>query len=149
MTDKYTLFDFGLLHIEWTNLLFVLVIFFICAFSMNKLLFQPIIRTLENRKKIQNSGSQKIEQLEKGITNAQEKISSMRKEFQLKLVKYREKQIKEVKIITDKIIADTRNKLEIEKQNFRQDLIKEVEKLEGNLNMSSNNIAEQIKQKIL
>ena len=147
--DKYTIFDFGLLHLEWTNALFVLIVFSICAFCMNKLLFQPIIKTIKNRKIQQAKGSKKIEELEQSIQKAQEEISSMHKDFQLKMVSNKEKQIKEVKNITDKMILETRQKLEKEKQNFRQKLVSEVENLEKNIDDFSDKILNQIKQKIV
>ena len=49
--EKYTIFNFGLLHLEWTNALFVLTVFSVLVFLLHFLLFKPVLRTVLNRKK--------------------------------------------------------------------------------------------------
>ena len=41
--------DYGLLHLQLATPVVVLIILFIMIFTLNKLLFQPVLRTLENR----------------------------------------------------------------------------------------------------
>ena len=47
--NPYTLFKFGLIHMDGPTALFVFIIFWIVAAGLHFLLFKPIIRTLENR----------------------------------------------------------------------------------------------------
>lgn len=146
--EKYTIFNFGLLHLEWTNALFVLIVFSICAFFMNALLFKPVIRTLNNRIQWKGAGSDKIEHLQKNIDNANLKIINIQKNSLQKMSSYREQQIKEVKKIADDILQKTRQKLDIENKAFYQELQKEIAGLESNIDEISDKLLAQLKQKI-
>jgi len=48
--------DYGMLHLQLATPAAVLIIIFIMIFTLNKLLFQPIIRTLDNQSKTCCSG---------------------------------------------------------------------------------------------
>ena len=41
--------DYGMLHLQLATPVVVLIILFIMIFTLNKLLFQPVLRTLDNR----------------------------------------------------------------------------------------------------
>ena len=62
--EKYTIFNFGLLHLEWTNALFVLTVFSVLVFLLHFLLFKPVLRTVLNREKNQGSSEKEILQLQ-------------------------------------------------------------------------------------
>lgn len=146
--EKYTIFDFGLLHLEWSNALFVLVVFSICAFLMNRLLFQPVIQTLNNRKKWQGSGSDKLDELQKNIDNVVIEISNIKKNSLQKISKYREQQIKEIQQKSHEILQNTREALNAETQKFRHKLQLEITQLEDNSEKLSDKLVEQLRQKI-
>ena len=70
--------DYGLLHLQLATPLVVLLILLIMIFTLNKLLFQPVLRTLDNRKQvIDNSQSQ--------VARAIEEIEKLRVEIDHKL----------------------------------------------------------------
>ena len=55
--------DYGMLHLQLATPVVVLIILFIMIFTLNKLFFQPVLRTLDNRnaviekkRKTRNSG---------------------------------------------------------------------------------------------
>lgn len=50
--EKYQIFDFGLLHLEWSNAVFVLYVFLVVMIGLNFWLFRPILQTLEIRRQI-------------------------------------------------------------------------------------------------
>ena len=44
--------DYGLLHLQLATPVAVLIVLLIMIVTLNKLLFQPVLRTLDNRKKV-------------------------------------------------------------------------------------------------
>ena len=146
--DKYTIFDFGLLHLEWTNALFVLVVFSICAFCMNIFLFKPVIRTLNNRNKWQGTSKEQVTQIQNNIDKATLEIGNIKKNSLHKISNYKEKQLTQAKKITNKILQETRQKLEQENQKFRKELRNEIEGLENNIEEFSEKLLKIIKEKI-
>lgn len=70
--------DYGLLHLQLATPLTVLAIILILILTFNKLLFQPVLRTLDNRKRIIN-GSQGQ------MAGATEEIEKLRVEIAHKL----------------------------------------------------------------
>ena len=41
--------DYGLLHLQLATPFAVMIVLFIMIYALNKLLFQPVLRTLDNR----------------------------------------------------------------------------------------------------
>ena len=60
-------FNFGLLHLEWTTALFVLVVFVITTYLLNILLFKPILRTLDARQSKLDRNSEKVADLQTAV----------------------------------------------------------------------------------
>lgn len=146
--EKYSLFNFGLLHLEWTNALFVFVVFSICSISLHFLLFRPIIRTLNNREKSQTGEQSTITELQEKIENTLEEIKKEQKISDKKIQDYKDKKIKEAKQLANALIQKTRQDLEIKNQKFRQELQLEIEKFHSNLEPLADRLVEQLKQKI-
>jgi len=70
--------DYGLLHLQLATPLVVLVIILIMIFTLNKLLFQPVLRTLDNRKQV-------IDGSESQVVRATEELDKLRVEIDHKL----------------------------------------------------------------
>ena len=64
------IFNFGALHLEWTTALYIFVVFIVTMTLMNLLLFRPLVRTLEGRESLLDSGSAEIEAAEKELETA-------------------------------------------------------------------------------
>ena len=143
-----SIFDFGLLHLEWTNVIFTLVVFSASIFLLHILLFRPVIRTIQNRENYQGSGENKIIELQNSIDNAAAEIISLQKNSSKTMLDYRAKQMQEVKQIADRIIQNVRKKLDAENQEFRHQLKLEIDQLELNIDKFSDNLVAQLKQKI-
>ncbi len=77
-------FNFGLLHLEWTTALFVFFVFIITMILLNSLLFKPILRTLEARQAGIDENDNKV----KGVN---ETVESSEKDYQVKLAEVNEK----------------------------------------------------------
>ena len=70
--------DYGMLHLQLATPAAVLIIIFIMIFSLNKLLFQPIIRTLDNRKEV-------VVKSQKRVVQVEGEVERLKEEFQQKL----------------------------------------------------------------
>ena len=70
--------DYGMLHLQLATPVVVLIILFIMIYTLNKLLFQPVLRTLDNRNAvIEKSQKRAIERLKQDF---QQKLDSVRTE---------------------------------------------------------------------
>ena len=76
--------DYGLLHLQLATPTAVLIILFIMIVTLNKLLFQPVLRTLDNRNEVidksQNRVIQINEELERLKEDFQQKLDTVRTE---------------------------------------------------------------------
>ena len=70
--------DYGLLHLQLATPTAVLIIIFIMIVTLNKLLFQPVLRTLDNRNEV-------IDKSQNRVIQINEELESLKEEFQQKL----------------------------------------------------------------
>ena len=70
--------DYGLLHLQLATPFAVLIVLFIMIYALNKLLFQPVLRTLDNR-------TDSIAKSEQNIIQVSEEVESLKQDFQKKL----------------------------------------------------------------
>lgn len=67
-------FNFGLLHLEWTTALFVFAVFVTTAYLLNRLLFKPILRTLEARREKLDRNENEVERLRSAVESSEKEI---------------------------------------------------------------------------
>ena len=70
--------DYGLLHLQLATPFAVIIVLFIMIYALNKLLFQPVLRTLDNR-------SDAITKSQQSVIQVSEEVESLKQEFQQKL----------------------------------------------------------------
>ena len=70
--------DYGLLHLQLATPFAVLIVLFIMIYALNKLLFQPVLRTLDNRTDV-------IAKSEQNVIKVSEEVESLKQDFQKKL----------------------------------------------------------------
>ena len=70
--------DYGLLHLQLATPFAVMIVLFIMIYDLNKLLFQPVLRTLDNR-------SDAITKSQQTVIQVTEEVESLKQEFQQKL----------------------------------------------------------------
>ena len=70
--------DYGLLHLQLATPFAVLIVLLIMIYALNKLLFQPVLRTLDNR-------TDAIAKSEQTVIQVGEEVESLKQEFQKKL----------------------------------------------------------------
>jgi F-type H+-transporting ATPase subunit b len=134
------LFNYGVLHMEWPTALFIFVVFMITMFLLNRLLFVPIIRTLEAREAKAEKNKAKVDSLEQKIIISekgyQEKVDSLHK----KLLSFRQQALNEATEESKAIILEARQRTEKRLANAEQDIstakaeaLSEATQLTGNL----------------
>ena len=117
--EKYTIFNFGLLHLEWTNALFVLTVFSVLVFLLHFLLFKPVLRTVLNREKNQGSSEKEILQLQAEKEQTIQKTQEVEKQANLEMSLYRASQLKQTKEKLDRILNEKKMQLEKKSQEVR------------------------------
>ena len=70
--------DYGLLHLQLATPTAVFIILLIMIVTLNKLLFQPVLRTLDNRNKV-------IAKSQGHVVQINEELEHIKKDFQQKL----------------------------------------------------------------
>ncbi|MBF0350533.1 MAG: ATP synthase F0 subunit B [SAR324 cluster bacterium] len=74
--------DFGLLHVQLATPVMVAIIILVMIFTLNKLLFQPVLRTLDNRNKIVRESSN-------STAKARAEMESLKKDYEVRLIESR------------------------------------------------------------
>ena len=70
--------DYGLLHLQLATPFAVMIVLFIMIYALNKLLFQPVLRTLDRR-------SEAVAKSQQSVVQVSEEVESLKHEFEQKL----------------------------------------------------------------
>ena len=147
--EKYTIFNFGLLHLEWTNALFVLTVFSVLVFLLHFLLFKPVLRTVLNREKNQGSSEKEILQLQAEKEQTIQKTQEVEKQANLEMSLYRATQLKQTKEKLDRILNEKKMQLEKKSQEVRLEYQKNFKSIEENIESLSDEMVEELKIKVV
>ena len=135
VTRPGQVFDFGLLHLEWTTALFILVVFVITMFLLNTLLFKPIIRTLEARQAGIDKNNDKVkgvnETVESSEKNYQEKLADVNTKIQASRLEALKIAKEEANKILEQVKASTSEKLDAAGKELADDQKKAMDKVAG------------------
>ena len=107
--------DYGMLHLQLATPAAVLIIIFIMIFTLNKLLFQPIIRTLDNRKKV-------IVKSQKRVGQVEGEVERLKQDFQQKLNEVRSEVIHLRNVAHEKGMASRETMILEERRHYRKSL---------------------------
>lgn len=147
--EKYTIFNFGLLHLEWTNALFVLTVFSVLVLLLHFLLFKPVLRTVLNREKNQGSSEKEILQLQVEKEQTIQKTQEVEKQANLEMSLYRATQLKQTKEKLDRILNEKKMQLEKKSQEVRLEYQKNFKSIEENIESLSDEMVEELKIKVV
>ena len=118
--------DYGMLHLQLATPVVVLIILFIMIYTLNKLLFQPVLRTLDNRNAV-------IEKSQKRAIQVSEEVERLKQDFQQKLNEVRTEVIHLRNVGHEKgmasretMILEERKTLQEEFENNFDELSKEI-----------------------
>lgn len=141
--------DYGLLHFQLNTPLFTLIILLIMIYTLNTLLFQPVLRTLKNReefiktRKDKSSGIQaEIDSLkgeyEARLTTAKTEISQVLSQARTEAQAHRSTKLHQVK-----------KDAEAQLQKDRTELAKEVEIVKSQLQKQAIDLANLTAKRLL
>lgn len=114
--------DYGLLHLQLATPIVAFILLMVVLFAMNKLLFQPVFRTLDNRQKV-------VETSKTRSASLRVEINKMNQEY--------EEQLRTTQISVTQIYNETRQEAQKQKDEFlkeiRQTTEEEIEKAKASL----------------
>ena len=118
--------DYGLLHLQLATPFAVMVVLFIMIYALNKLLFKPVLRTLDNR-------SDAIAKSQQNVIQVTEEVESLKQEFQQKLDALRTEALHIRNSAHEESIVERESMILEERQTLENELEKNITELEGEI----------------
>lgn len=143
------IFDFGVLHLELNTALFIFVLVLIVMFAMNRLLFQPVLRSLDNRAAL-------MDRLGESARARSEKIGQLTAEYEAQLAqvredvnRYRQEARRQAQAEVAETLAESRRIAEQELQSATGELEREVARIRAELMGGVDGLAERVTVRVL
>ena len=118
--------DYGLLHLQLATPFAVMIVLLIMIYALNKLLFQPVLRTLDNR-------SDALAKSQQSVIEITEEVESLKQEFQKKLDALRTEALHIRNSAHEESIAERESMILEERQTLENELEKNIAELEGEI----------------
>ena len=118
--------DYGLLHLQLATPFAVLIVLFIMIFALNKLLFQPVLRTLDNR-------TAAIAKSEQTVIQVSEEVESLKQDFQKKLDAVRMEALHLRNTGHEEGLAERESMILEERKALENEIEKNIAELEGEI----------------
>ena len=118
--------DYGLLHLQLATPFAVLIVLFIMIFALNKLLFQPVLRTLDNR-------TAAIAKSEQTVIQVSEEVESLKQDFQKKLDAVRMEALHLRNTGHEEGLAERESMILEERKTLENEIEKNIAELEGEI----------------
>ena len=118
--------DYGLLHLQLATPFAVLIVLFIMIYALNKLLFQPVLRTLDNR-------TDAIAKSEQTIIQVSEEVESLKQDFQKKLDAVRLEALHLRNTGHEEGLAERESMILEERKTLENEIEKNIAELEGEI----------------
>ena len=143
------IFDFDILNLQLNTPLFILALVLVVMFLMNRLLFQPVLRTLESResylKGLSDAAVGQREQIQRLGEDYEQKLEQVRGEVNL----VRQEARGETQQAVDAILDRARQQADAELRQALSELDREVEQVRGELQQAAQGLAEKAANQIL
>ncbi|MBT3227326.1 MAG: ATP synthase F0 subunit B [Deltaproteobacteria bacterium] len=143
------IFDFGMLHLEWTTALFILVVFVVTIIFLNSLLFKPVLRTLELRQSGIDKSTQETEALTSSCAKAESNYESKLIDVREKIQLARQSSLDEALENSRRIIGETKDTIAAKLEEAEKELIQERENALREAASLTEGLAQLIKSKVL
>lgn len=143
------IFDFGILHMELNTFLYTLSLILVVMFFLNKLLFQPVLRTLENRGKLESSLGKSTEDRHKEIERMTEAYQESLVKVREEVAKVRAESHKAIQTEVEGILSQARNEAQADFDKAMEDLNQQMETVRGELSATAQALAEQATNRIM
>ena len=118
--------DYGLLHLQLATPFAVLIVLFIMIYALNKLLFQPVLRTLDNR-------TDAIAKSEQTVIQVSEEVESLKQDFQKKLDAVRLEALHLRNTGHEEGLAERESMILEERKTLESEIEKNIVELEGEI----------------
>ena len=118
--------DYGLLHLQLATPFAVLIVLFIMIYALNKLLFQPVLRTLDNR-------TDAIAKSEQTVVQVSEEVESLKQDFQKKLDAVRMEALHLRNTGHEEGLAERESMILEERKTLENEIEKNIAELEGEI----------------
>ena len=142
-------FDFDILHLELNTLVYILVLLLVVMFFLNRWLFRPMLRTLDNR-------SHHLDRLRDAVANHKVEIVKLTEDYEASLTRVRaevaqvrQESHKEVRAEVEGLLADAREAAQADFEKAIQDLRAQTDKAREDLKSSSSQLADQISERLV
>ena len=119
--------DYGLLHLQLATPFAVMIVLFIMIYALNKLLFQPVLRTLDNR-------TDAIAKSEQSVIQVSEEVESLKQDFQKQLDALRTEALHLKNTGHEEGLAERESMILEERQTLENEIEKSISELEGEIN---------------
>lgn len=143
------IFDFDVLHLELNTALYTFVLVLVVMFFMNRLLFRPVLRTLENRARAAQS-------LQEATAGHREEIARLAEDYDARLSHVRgevaiirQESHREIQQAVDAILEQARQASQAEFRSALEELTRQIELARVELGASAQRLAEQAANRIL
>jgi len=118
--------DYGLLHLQLATPFAVMIVLFIMIYALNKLLFQPVLRTLDSR-------SDSIKKSQQSVIQVTEEVESLKQEFQKKLDAMLTEALHIKNTSHEEGLTERESMILEERQTLENELEKNIAELEGEI----------------
>ena len=118
--------DYGLLHLQLATPFAVLIVLLIMIYAHNKLLFQPVLRTLDNR-------TDAIAKSEQTVIQVSEEVESLKQDFQKKLDAVRMEALHLRNTGHEEGLAERESMILEERKTLENEIEKNIAELEGEI----------------
>ena len=126
--------DYGLLHLQLATPFAVLIVLFIMIYALNKLLFQPVLRTLDNR-------TDAIAKSEQTVIQVSEEVESLKQDFQKKLDAVRMEALHLRNAGHEEGLAERESMILEERKTLENEIEKNIAELEGEIQSTKKNFS--------
>ena len=131
--------DYGLLHLQLATPFAVLIVLFIMIYALNKLLFQPVLRTLDNR-------TDAIAKSEQTVIQVSEEVESLKQDFQKKLDAVRMEALHLRNTGHEEGLAERETMILEERKALENEIEKNIAELEGEIKSTKKVFTKLIKE---
>ena len=123
--------DYGLLHLQLATPTAVLIVLFIMIVTLNKLLFQPVLRTLDNRNEV-------IEKSQNRVIQINKELEQLKEDFQQKLNLVRTEVLHFRNAGHEKGVTERESMITAERNELQAEHEKNIAELDGEIEAAKN-----------
>ena len=143
------IFDFDILHMDVNTALYILVLVLVVMFILNRLLFRPVIRTLDNRSRLMASLDEAAQNHRAEMARVTEDYEARLAEVRAEVARLRQETSRQTHAEMDAILGEARKEAQADFQTAMDDLRQQVEAAKRELSEASQRLAEQTTNRIL